>query len=300
VRGCLPGLILLAACYAPAVPTGVKCSPKGECPMGQTCDAEICVIGGPVTPPDQDGDGLADSKDNCPAVANADQVNEDGDMFGDACDPCPQLVDVAVVDADGDQIGDACDPNAGTRDALWLFEGFHNGVPPWAAGASWTAVDDKVRVTAAGRPSPNDESIVPPLTHDGRTTFDNYAVTLSVVVDQLSTGTEHEIVIRMTDDTDKANIDCQLAELDGDHILWLVDDNILNQRRAVPWTSGAEYTLRMVRHGATYTCDLAGPGGPASVMGPSTVVPRNGASTNIRAYGLTAQLGWISIVGPAP
>ncbi len=44
---------------------------------------------------DQDGDGLANSNDNCPKADNADQDNGDGDRFGDACDNCP------TTDCDG-------------------------------------------------------------------------------------------------------------------------------------------------------------------------------------------------------
>lgn len=36
---------------------------------------------------DADGDGIADAIDNCPQVANADQMDTDGDGSGDACDP---------------------------------------------------------------------------------------------------------------------------------------------------------------------------------------------------------------------
>lgn len=39
--------------------------------------------------PDQDGDGINDSSDNCPSMANADQADGDGDGTGDACDLCP-------------------------------------------------------------------------------------------------------------------------------------------------------------------------------------------------------------------
>jgi probable HAF family extracellular repeat protein len=35
---------------------------------------------------DQDGDGVLDSSDNCPSVANPDQQDLDGDGLGDACD----------------------------------------------------------------------------------------------------------------------------------------------------------------------------------------------------------------------
>jgi len=40
----------------------------------------------PPPPPDQDGDGIADIVDNCPAVANPTQTDTDGDSEGDACD----------------------------------------------------------------------------------------------------------------------------------------------------------------------------------------------------------------------
>jgi hypothetical protein len=38
---------------------------------------------------DQDGDGILDHLDNCPARRNPDQADRDGDGLGDACDGCP-------------------------------------------------------------------------------------------------------------------------------------------------------------------------------------------------------------------
>jgi beta propeller repeat protein len=40
---------------------------------------------------DSDGDGVADSDDNCPSIANPFQVDMDGDGIGDICDNCPHV-----------------------------------------------------------------------------------------------------------------------------------------------------------------------------------------------------------------
>jgi M6 family metalloprotease-like protein len=60
---------------------------------------------------DTDGDGLADTLDNCPNVANSNQLDTDSDSIGDACDNCPNTANVTQADFDGDGIGDACDPD---------------------------------------------------------------------------------------------------------------------------------------------------------------------------------------------
>ena len=49
---------------------------------------------------DTDGDGVCDSVDNCPAVANPGQENTYGDARGDACEPKP--VASCDIDLDGD------------------------------------------------------------------------------------------------------------------------------------------------------------------------------------------------------
>lgn len=80
-------------------------------------------------PSDADGDGVDDKVDNCPAVANADQLDTDHDVVGDACDGdddgdgvydeddnCPLVPNPGQEDGDHDGLGDACQtptPDAG-------------------------------------------------------------------------------------------------------------------------------------------------------------------------------------------
>jgi hypothetical protein len=87
---------------------------------------------------DEDGDGVVDTGDNCPLLANANQYNPDGDShgggcdncllvdnedqsdvdddtWGDVCDICPEVYDFGQQDADGDGMGNACDPCPGSR-----------------------------------------------------------------------------------------------------------------------------------------------------------------------------------------
>lgn len=74
---------------------------------------------------DADDDGIPDDQDNCPAIANANQLDTDGDLDGDACDDDDDndgVLDVndldpldAFVCADSD--GDGCDDcSSGTND----------------------------------------------------------------------------------------------------------------------------------------------------------------------------------------
>ncbi len=76
------------------------------------------------SPGDRDGDGVPDSRDNCPTAFNPMQWDEDGDGLGNECDPCPQVA-APQGDRDGDGIGDDCDPRPDTPgDKLVLFDGF--------------------------------------------------------------------------------------------------------------------------------------------------------------------------------
>ena len=55
---------------------------------------------------DTDNDGILDVDDNCPEIANADQLDTDGDRQGDACDSDDD--NDGILD-DGDQSGEGGD-----------------------------------------------------------------------------------------------------------------------------------------------------------------------------------------------
>lgn len=56
-----------------------------------------------------DGDNYGNCSDNCPYVANNDQLDTDGDGKGNACDNCPTVSNSNQANADGDVRGDVCD-----------------------------------------------------------------------------------------------------------------------------------------------------------------------------------------------
>jgi hypothetical protein len=69
--------------------------------------------------PDQDGDGLPDPVDSCPAAANPAQADADGDGVGDACDACADTAVDSPVLADGCAIEQACPCDGPTDGEAW-------------------------------------------------------------------------------------------------------------------------------------------------------------------------------------
>jgi hypothetical protein len=97
-----------------------------------------------ASPPDADGDGVIDVRDNCPALPNLEQLDTDGDGQGDVCDDnddndaipdaedlCPSVASgltlpggtVIQQDSDDDGKGDECDLD---KDGDGIFNGTDN------------------------------------------------------------------------------------------------------------------------------------------------------------------------------
>jgi len=112
--------------------------PLFECTASYHCDLGNAYVPGEPTASDSDGDGVADSSDNCPEIFNPNQGDFDSDGTGDSCDSCPYAEDPNncpkpnpddrdgdgiinaddncpaaanpdQADADNDDIGDVCD-----------------------------------------------------------------------------------------------------------------------------------------------------------------------------------------------
>jgi hypothetical protein len=121
--------ILLATLLAAPV---AGCNAVFDIRETRPVDAAIVVL---IDASDIDHDEVADVDDNCPAAANADQLDGDGDLAGDACDSCPLTANAQSEDSDADGLGDACDPHPNTSgDCLVLFDTFRD---PTQFSAGW-------------------------------------------------------------------------------------------------------------------------------------------------------------------
>ncbi len=76
----------------------------GECGIGSN-------VVRPIANHDWDNDGILNLIDNCPTVANSNQLDTDHDGLGDACDNCLNVANPTQSNVDGDGLGDACDPD---------------------------------------------------------------------------------------------------------------------------------------------------------------------------------------------
>jgi hypothetical protein len=108
-------------------------NPQGGATLGESAEAVATILDDDL-PADEDGDGVGDAADQCPATpagetvdtdgCSASQLDADGDGVSDALDQCPatpaeEAVDAdgcsaSQMDADGDGVSDALDQCPGT------------------------------------------------------------------------------------------------------------------------------------------------------------------------------------------
>jgi hypothetical protein len=202
---------------------------------------------------DADGDGVKNSVDNCPTVANAGQENEDGDPFGDACDPCPPFPNATEPDSDGDGVGDNCDPHPTTAgDHIYLFEGFHHGVPAsqgWDPFGTVTSAADHLTITSAASYA----NLGYPMPTTGRETiWSRITITTGTAVDANA-----GILDEKAASTEEA-VGCDLATVTGTASIAVVHalstTPTVDQSTAFAWTTGTPYVVKLVRDAGTYTC----------------------------------------------
>ena len=251
-------LAVTAGCFSPRTPSGVVCDPAAPiCPDDQQCvhrsGAYECSTGegDPLAPDasgDQDGDGVLDREDLCPAVADPLQLNEYGDRFGDACDRCPPIADDAPPDSDGDGVGDACDPDSSRVDRIVRFDGFRAGLDGWTTSGTWFMTADGARGDA---PAGYAAKLTMPAP-TGRTT-----IRAGFRVDSLHGTFSYSGVGTIDQAAGNAGLVCHAYRSStGAHRLGLVDlaGGVALDASAMPVGSGEEYVVTMTRDGSAYHC----------------------------------------------
>lgn len=118
----------------------------------------------PVVVTDADGDGVADSEDNCVNVSNADQADADGDALGDVCDPnafaprADTLTSTGASGTEGDTlVADGAFTDADGNGSLTLtadngvgtFTDNGDGSWSWSLGTNDDVVSGTIAVTAS-------------------------------------------------------------------------------------------------------------------------------------------------------
>jgi hypothetical protein len=242
---------------------------------------------------DLDGDGVPNATDNCPMIANADQGNEDGDAFGDVCDPCPPISDNNPSDMDTDGVADAYDPNPGTPgDAIFLFEGFHQGIPAtWENVGSFTAATDDATALANG-------NNVAYLTTPGPVTG-HETVSTSVVVDSFTTQINTVGIVDDKRPAADSSIACGVfhAPVAPSPGLALVDTNNLAGYTPVTYqmTAGQTYALKQKRDLTAYACNASN-GAAAAMVSATYSLANNPPSVGFRLSNARAHYHWLMVV----
>jgi hypothetical protein len=99
--------------------------------------------------------------------------DEDGDGIDDACDNCPATANVPQDDSDLDSVGDACDPTPGGADQIVRFESFADSTESarhWQPAEGFVFANDAIELEIAGSAilESEDARIEPPFRVEAR------------------------------------------------------------------------------------------------------------------------------------
>ena len=91
-------------------------------------DCGVCAGGttGVMPNADEDQDGALDCADNCPGLANGEQMDFDTDGVGDLCDNCAWVANPGQEDSNGNGIGDQCEEIGIAENSTTSFSVFPN------------------------------------------------------------------------------------------------------------------------------------------------------------------------------
>lgn len=130
--------------------------------------------------------------------------DEDADGLDDSCDVCPHIADAAQADGDGDNVGDACDPEPTiARQRIVLFDPMTSIDPAWTSTANATVSGDEVLLgtVSPGRGGILTRPLVP--AHD----------TFLIAASTGATGTgAHLVSLATAPDAPTGNLYCELYD----------------------------------------------------------------------------------------
>lgn len=92
--------------YADA--TNITLTLSSSSRTGATYQLVISAVPVDEQPQDADADGVPDTQDSCPTVANPEQTDGDGDGVGDGCDRCPDTPIASPVTESGCGVEQLC------------------------------------------------------------------------------------------------------------------------------------------------------------------------------------------------